>query len=167
MDIEEAKEQLLKHKKEIDEKYISARYSKAIEVVLSELEKKDKEIELLKEQNEYVINEYGDTIEQQQKEIEKNKEILYLANNELLGYAQGYEDGKKHKQTATAMVIENMQYQIIAEEIKRYRAIIEKLQKKLEKKDKIINLMAEQLTTPVHSKKWVIEYFTNKVEEDK
>lgn len=42
MDIEEAKKQLLKHKKEIDEKYISARYSKAIEVVLSELEKKDK-----------------------------------------------------------------------------------------------------------------------------
>ena len=36
----------------------------------------------------------------------------------------------------------------------------------LDKKDKIINLMAEQLTTPVHSKKWVIEYFTNKVEED-
>lgn len=32
---------------------------------------------------------------------------------------------------------------------------------------KIINLMAEQLITPVHSKKWVIEYFTNKVEEDK
>ena len=71
MDIEEAKEQLLKHKKEIDEKYISARYSKAIEVVLSELEKKDK----------------------------------------------------------------------------------------------IINLMAEQLTTPVHRKKWVIDHFTNKVEE--
>lgn len=42
MDIKEAKEQLLKHKKEIDEKYISARYSKAIEVVLSELEKNDK-----------------------------------------------------------------------------------------------------------------------------
>lgn len=45
MDIEEAKEQLLKHKKEIDAKFISARYSKAIEVVLSELEKKDKIIE--------------------------------------------------------------------------------------------------------------------------
>lgn len=72
MNIEEAKEQLLKHKKEIDEKYISARYSKAIEVVLSELDKKEN----------------------------------------------------------------------------------------------TINLMAEQLTTPVHSKKWVIEYFTNKVEED-
>ena len=45
MDIEEAKEQLLKHKKEIDTKYINARYSKAIEVVLSELEKKDKIID--------------------------------------------------------------------------------------------------------------------------
>ena len=48
MDIEEAKEQLLKHKKEIDAKYISARYSKAIEVVLNELDKKDKIIEDIK-----------------------------------------------------------------------------------------------------------------------
>lgn len=45
MDIEKAKEQLLKHKKEIDAKYISARYSKAIETVLSELDKKDKIID--------------------------------------------------------------------------------------------------------------------------
>ncbi len=50
MDIEEAKEQLLKHKKEIDAKFISARYSKAIEVVLSELDKKDKIIDLMAEQ---------------------------------------------------------------------------------------------------------------------
>lgn len=47
MTIEEAKEQLLKHKKEIDEKYISARYSKAIEVVLSELDKKDKKDKII------------------------------------------------------------------------------------------------------------------------
>ena len=47
MDIKEAKEQLLKDKKEIDEKSISARYSKAIEVVLSELDKKDKIIDLM------------------------------------------------------------------------------------------------------------------------
>ena len=36
----------------------------------------------------------------------------------------------------------------------------------LDKLNGIINLMAEQLTTPVHSKKWVIDYFTNKYEED-
>ncbi len=53
MDIEEAKKQLLKHKKEIDEKYISARYSKAIEVVLSELEKKGK---IINEMAEEMVN---------------------------------------------------------------------------------------------------------------
>lgn len=36
----------------------------------------------------------------------------------------------------------------------------------IEKKDKIINLMAEQLTTPVHSKEWVIDYYKNKVEKE-
>nr|DAJ75877.1 MAG TPA: hypothetical protein [Caudoviricetes sp.] len=41
-----------------------------------------------------------------------------------------------------------------------------RLRKELDKKENTINLMAEQLTTPVHNKKWVIEYFTNKVEED-
>jgi hypothetical protein len=41
-----------------------------------------------------------------------------------------------------------------------------RLRKELDKKENTINLMAEQLTTPVHSKKWVIDYFTNKVEED-
>ena len=36
----------------------------------------------------------------------------------------------------------------------------------LEKKDAIIDLIAEQLTTPIHSKEWVIEYYTKKVEEE-
>ena len=30
---------------------------------------------------------------------------------------------------------------------------------KLEQKDKIIDLMSEQLTTPIHSKEWVKEYY--------
>ena len=36
-----------------------------------------------------------------------------------------------------------------------------------ENKNKIINLMAEQLTTPINDKKWVIEYYTKLVEEEK
>ena len=44
---------------------------------------------------------------------------------------------------------------------------IKEVLSELDKKENTINLMAEQLTTPVHSKKWVIDYFTNKVEEDK
>jgi len=43
---------------------------------------------------------------------------------------------------------------------------IKEVLSELDKKENTINLMAEQLTTPVHSKKWVIDYFTNKVKED-
>ena len=35
----------------------------------------------------------------------------------------------------------------------------------LEIKDKMIDLMSEHLTTPVHDKKWVIEYFENLAKE--
>ena len=37
----------------------------------------------------------------------------------------------------------------------------------LEKQSKIINLMAEQLRTPVNSKEWVIDYYERKIKEDK
>lgn len=64
MNIEEAKEQLKKHKKEIDQKYISARYSKAIETILNELEKKDKIINLMAERlehdTEWFFSEFDD-----------------------------------------------------------------------------------------------------------
>ena len=35
------------------------------------------------------------------------------------------------------------------------------------KQNKIIDKMAEQLTTPIHDKEWIINYFTKLVEEEK
>ena len=35
----------------------------------------------------------------------------------------------------------------------------------IEKQDKIIELMAEQLTTPIHSKEWVIDYYKKEIEK--
>ena len=35
----------------------------------------------------------------------------------------------------------------------------------LEEKDKIIDLMAEQLTTPIHGKEWIKKYYENKAKE--
>lgn len=34
------------------------------------------------------------------------------------------------------------------------------------KKDKVINKMSEQLTTPIHSKEWVIKYFEDEIKAD-
>ena len=33
------------------------------------------------------------------------------------------------------------------------------------KKDKLINILAEQLTTPIHSKEWVIDYYKREIEK--
>ena len=42
-----------------------------------------------------------------------NYQMIALAQNEVLGYMQGYEDGKKLKRSAVACVVENQQYYII------------------------------------------------------
>ena len=44
-----------------------------------------------------------------------------------------------------------------------YKEEFSRLNKQLQNKDKIIDLMAEQLTTPVHDKEYVKQYFENKV----
>lgn len=58
-----------------------------------------------------------------------NYQMIALAQNELLGYMQGYEDGKKLNRSAVACVVENQQYYIIKKEIEHYKEYIEKLQK--------------------------------------
>lgn len=62
-----------------------------------------------------------------------NYQMIALAQNEALGYIQGYEDGKKLKRSAVACVVENQQYYIIKKEIEHYKEYIEKLQKENEK----------------------------------
>lgn len=49
--------------------------------------------------------------------------------------------------------------------VKKIRKMFFYYSDKIELQSKIIDLMAEQLTTPIHSKKWVKQYFENKVKE--
>ena len=37
------------------------------------------------------------------------------------------------------------------------------LKEEVDQKEKIIDLMADQLTTPIHNKKWIKKYYENKV----
>ena len=89
-------------------------------------------------------------IEKLQKENEElkqdrnnNYQMIVLAQNEALGYMQGYEDGKKLKRSAVANIVENQQYYIIKKQIEKYETYIEQIRKELGQKDKIIDLMAE------------------------
>lgn len=91
--------------------------------------------------------------EELKQDRNNNYQMIALAQNEALGYMQGYEDGKKLKRSAVANIVENQQYYIIKKQIEKYETYIEQLRKELGQKDKIIDLMADQLTTPIHDKK--------------
>ena len=86
------------------------------------------------------------------KEKERNKDLEQIE--------------KEHKEENGRLREENEVLRYGLRENKILRHGLEENTEEIDKLYKIINLMAEQLTTPVHSKKWVIEYFTNKVEED-
>ncbi len=74
-----------------------------------------------------------------------NYQMIALAQNEVLGYMQGYEDGKKLKKSAVACVVENQQYYIIKKEIEHYKEYIEKLQKENEElKNKLLDTLEGQ-----------------------
>ena len=77
------------------------------------------------------------------REKEENKFIIVMANNEMLGYNQGYSDAENKNSNATEIVIKNRQAYIHKEEVERYKRKIEFLKKENEEKDKQIDLMAD------------------------
>lgn len=64
--------------------------------------------------------------------IEKQSKEIEFYKREELGYIAGYEDGKRHKQTAVAIRNENVQYEIIRKKQEMKDSKIEQLQKEIE-----------------------------------
>ena len=93
---------------------------------------------------EHILSDYKRLLkenEELKQDRNNNYQMIALAQNEMLGYMQGYEDGKKLKRSATACVVENQQYYIIRKEIEHYKEYIEKLQKLNEKYKQFFDLM--------------------------
>lgn len=126
-----------------------------------------------------ILDALVDIIKKLQKENEEikqdrnnNYQMIALAQNEALGYMQGYEDGKKLKRSAVANIVENQQYYIIKKQIEKYKTDIEQLRKELGQKNKIIDLMAEDIdgfqmecNRYFKDKEEVKQYFENKAKE--
>ena len=91
---------------------------------------------------EHILSDYK-RVSKENEELKQdrnnNYQMIALAQNEVLGYMQGYEDGKKLKRSAVACVVENQQYYIIKKEIEHYKEYIEKLQKENEELEEINN----------------------------
>lgn len=94
--------------------------------------------------NEEVYERIFKRLEKENEELKQDKnhnyQMIALAQNEMLGYMQGYEDGKKLNRSAVACVVENQQYYIIKKEIEHYKEYIEKLQKENEEYSKQLDL---------------------------
>lgn len=86
-------------------------------------------IEKLKKENEEL-----------KKDRNNNYQMIALAQNEALGYMQGYEDGQKSKRSAVAYIVENQQYYILNKQIEHYKEYIKKLQKENEEYSKQLDL---------------------------
>ena len=103
---------------------------------------------------EHILSDYKRVLkenEELRQEKIDNQKINLLAQNSMLDYQNGYEDGKANRRSAVQSIIDNQQYYIFQKQIEKYEKEIEKLQKENEE---IKNLMAHK------------NDYTKKLEED-
>lgn len=74
---------------------------------------------------------------------------------------------KALKERAKEMLEDNYKRKIGDEEIYTIICELENFYTAYEKQNKIIDLMAEDLKTPVNSKEWIIEYYKKRCENAK
>ena len=106
--------------------------------------------------------------EELKQDRNNNYQMIALAQNEALGYMQGYEDGKKLKRSAVANIVENQQYYIFNKQIEHYKEYIVKLQKENEKlKNKLLDTLEGQKVIEEETPQYIKENYIpkSKVEE--
>ena len=130
----------------------------------------------IRNDNAQTILNLIDKLQKENEELKEdrknNNEMIALAQNEILNYMSGYEEGKKHKMTAVAQVVENQQYYIVRKQMEKYEEHIKRLQKEneewqrtyQEEKDKqfdFINKISSNDSIPVQKVKDKIEEYKN------
>lgn len=104
----------------------------------------NKEIVELVGMLEHILSDYKRALkenEELKEDRKNNNEMIALAQNEILNYMSGYEEGKKHKMTAVAQVVENQQYYIIRKQMEKYEEHIKRLQKENEELNLKYNIL--------------------------
>ena len=126
----------------------------------------NKEIVELARILEHILSDYKRVLkenEELKQDRNNNYQMIALAQNEVLGYMKGYEDGKKLKRSAVACVVENQQYYIIKKKIEHYKEYIEKLQKENEKlKNKLLDTLEGQKVIKEETPKYIKENYISK-----
>lgn len=128
-------------------RYILSDYKRALkeaehEIHLVRNEQLDRKENAVTKCNELIIEnaKLKEENEELKQDRNNNYQMIALAQNEALGYMQGYEDGQKSKRSAVAYIVENQQYYILNKQIEHYKEYIKKLQKENEEYSKQLDL---------------------------
>lgn len=123
----------------------------------------NKEIVELARILEHILSDYKRLLKENE-ELKQNRnnnyQMIALAQNEALGYMQGYEDGKKLKRSAVANIVENQQYYVFNKQIEHYKEYIVKLQKENEKlKNKLLDTLEGQKVIKEETPQYIKENY--------
>ena len=84
---------------------------------------------------EQILSDYKRVLKENEELLQEkinNQKIIVLAQNDMLNYQAGFEDGKNGRTSAVQNIIENQQYYIFQKQVEKYEEHIEKLQKENE-----------------------------------
>ena len=138
------------------------KYCEEIEEEQTEMSNKNCELE-------FEIEKLQKENEELKQDRNNNYQMIALAQNEMLGYIQGYEDGKKSKKSAVAFAVENQEYYLIRKEIEHYKEHIEKLQKESEelKNQEATQRKINELLVQRYSSSIPVQKVKDKIKEEK
>lgn len=113
----------------------------------------NKEIVELARILQHILSDYKRVLKENEELLQEkinNQKIIALAQNDMLNYQAGFEDGKNGRTSAVQSIIENQQYYIFQKQIEKYERHIEKLQKENEElkedRDKFKKALLKRIT---------------------
>lgn len=116
-----SKEELLEYLEDISQQLDNIALDQ-IQFAISELQFFKEEYKKLEEENKELIQEKIN-----------NSKMIALAQNAILSYEKGYNDGKNLRQSAVQIIVENQQYYMFNKQIERYEKHINKLEEENKK----------------------------------
>lgn len=112
---------------------------------------------------EAILSDYKRVLKENEELLQEkidNQKINLLAQNSMLDYQKGYEDGKANRGSAVQTIIDNQQYYIIQKQMEKYKEHIEKLQKENEKlKNKLLDTLEGQKVIKKETPQYIKENY--------
>lgn len=118
-----------------------------------EIEEEQTEMSNKNCQLEFDVEKLQKENEELKQDRNNNYKMIALAQNKMLEYEQGYEDGKKSKKSAVAFAVENQEYYLIRKEIEKLQKENEKLKNQEATARKINELLVQRYSDSIPAQK--------------